>query len=407
MKKILMTGWVMCCLASCGPGAKVDADKFLITGQLRNVPDSTEILVLQEDGTRLLKTVMKDTVMNGAFTFSDTTSCVKKFLLLSNSEGFPNNWLEVWVAPGEEVKISGENKLICVWKAESDVPEQLEANAFQDCAGSLREEYTEIIAKEADWFRKMDSGAESREVAWKEVNALREKSWPMMRALFKKEIDYMQTAPIGRVWLERLEMYAKMVPSKEFMPYSKELKALYARLPEELKQCREARIARQYLYPSGTVKVGDLMADADLYDIEGRTHRLAEFKGKYILLDFWTQGCGPCIASLPEIEEISEAYADSLVVVSISLDPEKAWKDYVKEKRLSGHQWNELAELNSGLAMCYQVKGYPSYVLVAPDGRVKAMWGGYGKGSLWRRMKELFPAAGRPDERRTAGGVCP
>ena len=149
------------------------------------------------------------------------------------------------------------------------------------------------------------------------------------------------------------------------------------------------------------------MADADLYDIEGRTHRLAEFKGKYILLDFWTQGCGPCIASLPEIEEISEAYADSLVVVSISLDPEKAWKDYVKEKRLSGHQWNELAELNSGLAMCYQVKGYPSYVLVAPDGRVKAMWGGYGKGSLWRRMKELFPAAGRPDERRTAGGVCP
>ena len=51
----------MCCLASCGPGAKVDADKFLITGQLRNVPDSTEILVLQEDGTRLLKTVMKDT----------------------------------------------------------------------------------------------------------------------------------------------------------------------------------------------------------------------------------------------------------------------------------------------------------------------------------------------------------
>ena len=232
----------MCCLASCGisQGTKVDADKFLITGRVANVPDSTEILVLQEVDFRLLETVMKDTIVDGMFTFSDTTSCVKKFLLLSNNEGFPNNWLEVWVAPGEEVKISGENKLICVWKAESDVPEQLEANAFQDCAESLREEYTEIIAKEADWFRKMDSGAESREVAWKEVNALRKKSWPMMRALFKKEIDYMQTAPIGRVWLERLEMYAKMVPSKEFMPYSKELKALRMLTSTTLKVVRTA-----------------------------------------------------------------------------------------------------------------------------------------------------------------------
>ena len=272
MKKILLTGVAVCCLASCGisQGTKVDADKFLITGRVTNVPDSAVILVMQEEGSQLLKTVMKDTVMNGMFTFSDTTSCVKKFLLLAREEGFPRHWLEVWVAPGEEVKISGENKLICVWKVESDVPEQLEANAFQDCAGSLREEYARMQVKEADWFRKMDSGAENRDTVWKKMNALREKSWLMK-------------------------------------PYSKELKALYARLPEDLKQSREARIARQYLYPSGKVGVGDPMADTDLYDIEGRTHRLAEFKGKYILLDFWTQGCGPCIASLPEIKEISEA----------------------------------------------------------------------------------------------------
>ena len=397
MKKILLTGVAVCCLASCGisQGTKVDADKFLITGRVTNVPDSAVILVMQEEGSQLLKTVMKDTVMNGMFTFSDTTSCVKKFLLLAREEGFPRHWLEVWVAPGEEVKISGENKLICVWKVESDVPEQLEANAFQDCAGSLREEYARMQVKEADWFRKMDSGAENRDTVWKKMNVLREKSWLMKHELYKKEIDYMQVAPIGRVWLERLEMYAKMVPFKEFMPYSKELKALYARLPEDLKQSREARIARQYLYPSGKVGVGDPMADTDLYDIEGRTHRLAEFKGKYILLDFWTQGCGPCIASLPEIKEISEAYSDSLVVVSISLDPEKLWKDYVTKEKLSGYQWNELAELESGLAMCYQVNGYPSYVLIAPDGRVKAMWGGYGKGSLWQRMKDWLGEAGR------------
>ena len=38
--------------------------------------------------------------------------------------------------------------------------------------------------------------------------------------------------------------------------------------------------------------------------------------------------------------------------------------------------------------MCYQVKGYPHYVLITPNGRIKATWGGYGKGSLKQRLKK-------------------
>ena len=48
------------------------------------------------------------------------------------------------------------------------------------------------------------------------------------------------------------------------------------------------------------------MADGDLYDLDGNVRHLSEFKGKYILLDFWSQGCGPCLQSLPELEEVTE-----------------------------------------------------------------------------------------------------
>ena len=68
------------------------------------------------------------------------------------------------------------------------------------------------------------------------------------------------------------------------------------------------------------------MADTDLYDLEGNLHHLTELKGKYILLDFWSSGCGPCIMSIPEMGEVQEKYKDRLAIVSLSSDTEKIWK---------------------------------------------------------------------------------
>lgn len=73
------------------------------------------------------------------------------------------------------------------------------------------------------------------------------------------------------------------------------------------------------------------MVDGDLYDLDGNVRHLTEFKGKYILLDFWSQGCGPCVQSLSEMEEITEMYKGRMEVVSISQDPKDAWKKFIAE----------------------------------------------------------------------------
>ena len=54
------------------------------------------------------------------------------------------------------------------------------------------------------------------------------------------------------------------------------------------------------------VDIGDDMVDADLIDRDGHICHLSEFKGKYILLDFWNRGCGPCMKAFPEAAEIAE-----------------------------------------------------------------------------------------------------
>ena len=235
------------------------SERFLITGQVPALSDGTVIGLYQSDG-RLIVPIVLDTVADGRFTFSDTTSCVKPLMLLSSDEGFPSHWLDVWVAPGRQITITGEDRLLPLWRVESDIAEQQEQNGFQDCVRELNREYLGYNVAECGWFRQMqlehDGDEEFARLAWAKVDSLRKYSFPLMRAIYKKELDYMITAPVGKVYMQKLVSYAQMTVAKAFMPYSDEVKALYAGLPEAMKHTSEAELAYQHLYPTAAVEVG-------------------------------------------------------------------------------------------------------------------------------------------------------
>mgnify|MGYP003290659072 CR=1 FL=1 len=376
-------------LGACAP--KIDADKFLIEGQVCNIPDSVVLnLCIYKNG--MYSQIASDTIIDGYFSFTDTVSEVRQLCLLTHAKGFPNHILPIWVAPGELVRIKGEDKLHSTWIVTSRLIEQKDQNALQTCAIDIRKKYATLDAEEADILKgrlgRNHTDAESAKQLREKIYALREKSTPLRTQVYKAEIDYMSTIPRRRVWMETLVMYAKFAKlSPKYMPYSTELKALYETLPEELKQSEQGQLAYGHLYPVHPLEIGDDMVDATLYDIEGGEHHLAELKDRYILLDFWSKGCGPCRESIPELEEIAAAYAESLEVVSLSIDPKDEWVEYVREKNLTGHQWNELAAARTGLSTRYNVRGIPHYVLITPEGKVQAVWSGYAKGYLWQEIK--------------------
>ena len=128
-------------LASCNQTPKVPEGEFLIEGELKNVPDSVVIELLKEDG-KLLITVKKDTIIKGAFSFRDTISgnLPQKYLLLSDADGFPGMWLDVWTASGQYVKVKGEDKLLPLWNVSSKIPEQQYENEFKQLSLTERKE---------------------------------------------------------------------------------------------------------------------------------------------------------------------------------------------------------------------------------------------------------------------------
>lgn len=399
MKKIFAGLCAACLLVACAP--KVPDNEYLIEGRLEGVPDST-VITLFASNSNLLQPVQSDTLIGGKFTFRDTISVLTKFEIMSDAPGFPDTYLTVWAAPGKRIEVSGSGKLFALWNVKSDLFEQQEETRFVDCARDLLEKRQAYGVFEKELFRAMGSKEHEGDQTFAQearakIDSIRRLSDPLGPEIARRQVECMKTAPLSKVWMDNLESYAEALLGapkyehlKGYLVLAEPLKELYGTLPDSVKQSEDGKRVYHLLYPSPTAKVGEKMFDSPAFDAEGNRHTLAEFKGKYILLDFWSQGCGPCILSLPELKEVATAYADRLAVVSISIDPEKAWKQVLDRVKMIGNQWNELRHDGEGMAAFYDVQAIPRYVLISPDGIVLDTWTGYGEGSIHEKVKSVL-----------------
>lgn len=380
-------------LFSCSRQPAVPANGYLIQGKLSNVPDSILIQLFEKNGTTL-SCAFIDTLTDGTFTFSDTLSAPRIVYIKARDKSFPSTTLPVWVAPGKFIRIDGQDKLLKTWQIKSDIPQQIEENGYR---AHIAKETAELMKYMAEANELMYVIRYEPDRTPEEVKQAKDKRASIIKTsesvgnlIAQKTIDYMKTAPITPIWMDNLLSYSEFLNYGYYLEQKEEMKELYNRLSEEQKQTQTAKLIDSYLNSMPKVGIGDAMVDGNLYDTAGNLRHLSEFKGKYILIDFWGIGCGPCIASIPEMKEVEEHYKDRLVVVGICNDDEKNWKALIKEKELKGNQWREKQTGGARLAIRYQVKSLPNYVLIAPDGKIQAQWSGYGKGSLFAELKKQF-----------------
>ena len=109
--------------------------------------------------------------------------------------------------------------------------------------------------------------------------------------------------------------------------------------------------------------------------IDGRRQKLADARGKYVLVDFWATWCGSCLAEIGQVESLRKKYADrpGLVVVGANLDEDvERAKEFLRDRKL---HWEHalLGEWSStDVPKRFAVSSVPTYVLVGPDGRIVA-----------------------------------
>ena len=133
---------------------------------------------------------------------------------------------------------------------------------------------------------------------------------------------------------------------------------------------------------------GYQVPDFSLIDIDGKEVTLADFSGKYALLDFWGTWCRYCVMGIPEMKEYYQKYSDKIEVVGIDCrETQEAWKAGVEKY---GLEWTNLYNgYDQSLIVEYGIQGYPSKIIISPDGKVVEAFLGEDP-ALCEKLDEMF-----------------
>lgn len=114
--------------------------------------------------------------------------------------------------------------------------------------------------------------------------------------------------------------------------------------------------------------------DFTVYDREGNTVRLSDFRGKPVVLNFWASWCGPCKKEMPDFEEIYKEYGEEIhfVMVNLTDGAQETMKTATNFLDGSGYTFPVYYDKDTDAAYTYQVYGIPVTYFINAEGHLIA-----------------------------------
>lgn len=187
--------------------------------------------------------------------------------------------------------------------------------------------------------------------------------------LKEKKIRFIRERPndyISLFWL-RYDLSSSLSPSL--------LDSLFKGLSISLRRLPEGKGLQEIIAAIHQREPGRQLPSFEFPDSSGRIVKLTDFRGQYVLIDFWASWCQPCVAAIPEMKEIYNTWhTRGLSVVSISLD-DKAdhWKNALDKYQMPWPQVSDLKGWKSKAAKQYNITAIPTTILVDKTGKVVAV----------------------------------
>ena len=394
-KSILMAALMVAVVSLMSCTSAPQGEEFVIEGRLTDVPDSTIIAIGENMGNSSIG-IATDTIINGKFRLVGKTNkeglrCARIYCHTLQNEFTCMTYDILYLLPGATVTINGKTTDYSEWKIESNVPAQKTINLYRKQAQA---EYSLLHHLSIEHYPVQEAffDEKARELPVEEqlrlkarLEEIRSRQDSVDNIFCRKNLNLMAKLPVDEVWLQQM----RHITWCKDQQVQKVAKQLCQRMEESHKETHNGQFIMNHFFPDRQVNVGDGVPDIVLKDTLGNTHRLQELRGKYLLLDFWRDICQPCVMSIPEMGQIAEQMADSVAVVSISLDPLNVWEKATMKHGIKWHSWNDLKQEN-GIFARFGVKANPTYFLVSPDGKLIGKQVGYSKGSLFKFVKETI-----------------
>ncbi len=354
-------------LFSCG-GSDSSAGKVVITGNLQNAPEGVVVLSQFTDSRpKVLDTL--EIEANGDFTYAFDSINTPTFYEL-NLYGQRVVKLALY-KENVNVKFNFADPKSLQIEGSQDSKEMLKLEtlmeSYQGEVNQLNEKYYEAMSKnDADVIRQI------------QVDAMNLETQQVVKV--KEMIESMGDS------FASLAAIGLLNPQNDF-PF---IDALITRLNDNYPGTIAILQMKQQLDEMRALAVGQVAPDIVLPDPNGKTTKLSDLRGKYVLIDFWAAWCKPCRQENPNVVRLYNQYnSKGFEVFGVSLD--RSREDWVKAIADDGLNWTQVSDLqyfNSAAAVLYQIQAIPATYLVDPDGKIiaKDLRGP----SLESKLAELF-----------------
>ncbi|MBZ4190160.1 peroxiredoxin family protein [Niabella beijingensis] len=151
---------------------------------------------------------------------------------------------------------------------------------------------------------------------------------------------------------------------------------LFDSLPVAVKHSTAGRNFEKRLLVAKKVSGGAAAPGFSQADTSGKQVALADFKGNYLLLEFWASWCIPCRLSNPSLVALFNRFREKgFTILSVSLDKQEGKQKWIDAIRKDGLNWTHISSLDgfdNPVAKLYDVHEIPQNFLIGPDGKIIA-----------------------------------
>ena len=344
MKKMLVAAGLFAMLLACSMQGS-----YTINGNIEGFQGKVILFAFNEDG----ESVAADSadVTDGSFTLTGTVYSPHMARMTFNGQRGPEFFLE-----NTQIAVSGKadslyglkftgSKLQAIvdemnQKLAAFTPKMREiSEAYRKADGEGDEEAKARIMEEYDNLRTEQSDIQKTAVVENSNNAV----GPYIayrRLRFNLSLDEMKAMAAGFKGAGAKDIYAKML--------------------------------NDYIAVLEKVAVGQIAPDFEMEDPDGNMIKLSDFRGKYLLIDFWASWCGPCRRENPNVAKLyQQVKGKNFDILGVSLDTNREnWVKAIKDDNLAWHHVSDLMGWDNRVAKLYGVSSIPHTVLLDPEGRI-------------------------------------
>ncbi len=351
------------CLSPLFIGAQTSG--FVIEGRIKSIPENTEVLLMDFNGK---DTIAKTKVHDSLFVLKGKVDNIDARTIL-----FPELQKRMVVFSGnEQIYITGNSEF-------SDI------NITGSPANYDYDEFLYDIKPLndfVDYYRQQVQSAPTK--------AFRDSSMIMLNTaynMYQNSIDrFLSRKKNSPVAALILAYSYDTDPNKDVLLLEKRFNMLEG----DATKSQFAKNISEVIARDKIGSVGTQALDFTQKDTEGKDVSLSQFKGKYVLIDFWASWCRPCRLQNPSIVEAYNKFKkNNFAILGVSLDKEKdKWLQAIRADHLTWTNVSDLKFWNNDAAMLYNIHEIPQNILVDPDGKIiaKRLDGG----QLNQKLQEIF-----------------